>query len=95
MDKPKDYGKYGYINHDITDNFILREFSDGGYQLDDNYCHLVNLSAAEFNRLASHSPLFKRMVEYIKCDYIGYAVDYPRACMRENLLTDIKALEQE
>ena len=49
---------------------------------------------AEFNRLAMEAPIVKRMVEYIKCDYVGYAVDYPRACMRDSLLTDIKALEK-
>jgi hypothetical protein len=36
-------------------NFILREFEDGGFQLDDNFCHLQNLNAVEFDRLASHS----------------------------------------
>ena len=52
------------------------------------------LSPAEFNLLAMEAPIVKRMVEYIKCDYVGYAVDYPRACMRDSLLTDIKALEK-
>lgn len=62
--------------------------------IDGEVYHTVSLSADELNRLAMHAPMVKRMVEYIKCDYVGYSVDYPRACMRDNLLTDIKALEQ-
>ncbi len=53
------------------------------------------MSRDEFNALAFHAPIMRRMVEYIKCDYVGYAVDYLRACMRDKLISDIAELEKQ
>jgi hypothetical protein len=68
-----------------TVNLIYNEIEPGN-------CAAV--TQTEFDALAMHSLLVKRMVEYIMCDYVGYSVDYPRACMRDNLLTDIAALTE-
>ena len=78
----------------IGENQIARVYLSGFVKIKNDLDQITYIYPYEFNRLAMEAPIVKRMVEYIKCDYVGYAVDYPRACMRDNLLTDIKALEK-
>ena len=79
----------GYTSRKIDTNLILRQFPDGGYQLDDNFCHLFNLSPAEFNRLAMEAPIVKRMVAKLaQLDNF-----YPNDEELERLIEDIAELE--
>lgn len=73
----------------------LYKSNDDKWYITDSYSVYdhAEVNAVEFNRLASYSPLFKRMVEFIMNMEVG-TCSVTEWMEREQLLADIAELEQ-